>query len=102
MRVEAPEWISVARVKVVQNGTEVAVLDAEDRQGTVLMDRELDLQTPVDCWLVVVAEGEKDMAPAYCDKDGWGAVPLAVTNPFWVDADGDCELTLPARGGGGS
>ena len=36
------------------------------------------------------------MAPVYADGEGRGAVPFAVTNPLWVDADGDGVCT-PGR-----
>ena len=96
IRAEAPLWVALKTVKVLRGGTPVQAFEVGARTGTVALDRELDLDAPGDCWLVVLAEGEAGMAPLYSDERGFGATPFAVTNPFWLDADGD-GIVSPSR-----
>lgn len=93
LKVEAPQWVDVARVKVFRNGECVQTLEAGEREDAVVLERELELEAESDCWFVVSVEGDKGMTPVYSDEQGRGAVPFAVTNPFWVDADGDGVVT---------
>jgi len=93
VRVEAPLWITISTVTVFVNGKAAQVLKTEDRKDSILLDKSLDLEMKADGWIVVLVEGERGMAPLYCDDDGTGAVPFAVTNPIWVDANGDGTCT---------
>jgi len=97
VRVEAPDWISVDRVTLVRCGVPVRALKPGRREGSVLLDERVELAAQNDCWFVVLAEGEGSMAPLYCDERGIGSSPFAVTNPFWVDADGDGVVRLEGR-----
>jgi hypothetical protein len=94
LAVEAPRWVDVARVKVFRNGECVETLDVGERDGVAVLERELEFEVESDCWFVVSVEGDRGMTSVYDDERGRGAVPFAVSNPFWVDADGDGALTL--------
>jgi len=89
VKVEGPQWLSIARVKVVLNGRVERTFTAAERDLSVLFEQELKLEVKKDSWLVVIVEGDKGMSPVYVDEDGTGAVAFAVTNPFWIDADGN-------------
>jgi hypothetical protein len=89
VRVEAPQWISISRVKIFQDGRLAKSLPAGERKESLLFDDEIALSFARDGWIVVLAEGDKNMSPVYCEDDGGGATPLAISNPFFVDADGD-------------
>ncbi len=94
VRVSAPGWIDVQRLKVYRNSELVEEI-AVSSNGTVRRcDRSLDIGVPGDCWVVVVVEGDRSMAPVYGTREG--PTPWAVTNPFWIDADGDGLVRIQA------
>ncbi|MDP6438606.1 MAG: hypothetical protein QGH74_03130 [Candidatus Brocadiia bacterium] len=94
VRVLAPEWMDVARVRVFSNGAIAHELKVGSREGALALERTVEVAAERDGWIVVVATGDRAMTAAYSDEDGLGAVPFAVTNPFWIDADGDGLVSL--------
>jgi hypothetical protein len=91
LRIRAPLWIDVTKATVYCNGEVAEEIEMPEPTKALRCDRVLELDVPGDCWFVVVVEGERPLAPAY----GGGSrapTPFAVTNPFWVDADGDGEV----------
>ncbi len=93
LKISAAPWIDVRRVSVYRNGTAVHQFDLAETEGTVRWDDALEVDTSADCWFVVRVEGDRPMRPVYPGPHS--PTPFAVTNPFWVDADGDGEVTVP-------
>lgn len=89
VRVRAAAWISIEHVAVYRNGRLVRRFDAADNADVLRLDETFDVSVPGDCWFVVVAEGTRPMVAAY-GADAPEA--FAVTNPIWVDADGDGRI----------
>jgi hypothetical protein len=87
--VEAPSWIDVTTVVVLGNGKP---LETVTPAGTVRrVDRTLRLTLAKDTWLAVIVRGARpDMT-----QQRAGVLPFALTNPIWVDADGDGRFTPP-------
>ncbi len=84
--VRAPAWIDARSVEVYVNG-ELAHRNARAR--AVLPGNRLEWVTRLkierDSWVVVVAKGEKSLEPVIPGK----IIPFGLTNPIYVDADGD-------------
>jgi len=96
IRVHAPLWMDVARVTIYRNG-EVVQQFALEGGGTALRcDRLLELEAPHDCWFVARVEGTRPL-PALYSAAADAPPAFAVTNPFWVDADGDGHVRIPPR-----
>jgi len=93
LRVSAPSWVDVRSVTVYRNGVPVEDVALEPPQGPVRCDLVLNLQAPTDCWFVVCVRGVRPMTPVYGLR-GIPPAPWAVTNPFWVDADGDGQVSV--------
>ncbi|MHC5034617.1 MAG: CehA/McbA family metallohydrolase, partial [Planctomycetota bacterium] len=91
LRVRAPLWIDVSKATVYCNGHIAEEVEIPEPTKPLRCDRVLGLEVPGDCWFVVVVEGERPLVPAYCGGSS-APTPFAVTNPFWVDADGDGEV----------
>ena len=51
-----------------------------------------------DAWYVVVARGNRALAPVIPNLGEREVLPLAFSNPIWIDADGDGKFT-PSRNG---
>jgi hypothetical protein len=94
VRVECPNWLDVDRVQVLLNGRPDPSLNFTRARnpeffgdGPVKFKRELTLAVEADAHVIVVALGEgSTLGPVM------GAVsepPVAISNPIWVDADGN-------------
>ena len=94
VRVRAVSWVDCDRVKVVINGAVVKVIEVPDRRDLTRLDTEVDLEVAADSWIVLLVEGDDSLAPIVHDG-ARPVLPLAVSNPVWVDADGDGKWTPP-------
>jgi len=94
VRVYAPRWVQVKTVTVYRNGEVAASFEVPSPEGPLVFDRAVRLDARSDCWFVVAVEGEQGMWPAYCGQGASAVIPFAVTNPFWIDADGDGVISL--------
>jgi hypothetical protein len=93
VRVQAAPWVKAATANVYRNGDVVESFPL-DQTGAVLRgDRLLELEAPRDCWFVVCVSDTRPLPALYCMAPE-GPPAFAVTNPFWVDADGDGELRV--------
>ncbi len=92
LRVYAPPWMDAGSVLIYRNGDVVETLTLEAPEGAALRaDRLLELDAPRDSWFVVRVCGSRPLPALYC-MTADGPPGVAVTNPFWVDADGDGEV----------
>jgi hypothetical protein len=116
VRVQCPNWLDVNRVQVFLNGHPRQQLNFLRRQaphkfanGVVKFDQQIELALEQDTHVIVAAAGEglevgRVMGPS------WGKqMPIAVSNPIFVDVDGKgfasnrdlLGLPLPAKAEGG-
>jgi hypothetical protein len=108
LRVRAASWIDCDRAFVYVNGERVAMLPIPAGRSPVRLEQELELcflgqctahgharvapsGRAFDAWVVVVVEGDDPLTPVLRPE----ARPLAITNPVWVDGDGDGRWTSP-------
>jgi hypothetical protein len=87
LRVSAAPWVDVSWGRIYCNGEVVKEFPILPSDRPLRADRTIEVQVPADCWFVVEVQGDSPMAPVYGAEDA--PRPWAVTNPFWVDADGD-------------
>ncbi len=97
IRIQSPTWIRLAEANLIFNGE---IVETFDLRGTELAPLRLDITAPLtvaeDGWVVLEVLGEGDMWPV-----APGGQPYAMTNPLFVDADGDgwkSPLPTPAEG----
>lgn len=90
VHVEAPSWMDVSSYRVLENGE---VLDAGPLTGAdqdptdqvVRLDRTFSARVSADAFYMMIVEG----TPASRNEPVMGARARTVTNPVFVDADGD-------------
>jgi hypothetical protein len=108
VQVCAPSWISASRVELFANGVSIRTneISASDaRSPGVKAVVEWTIPRPAhDVHLVGIATGPGVSAPFWATpkpyqptSPGWTNRVIAVTNPIWIDADGDGRFTA-ARG----
>ena len=81
IRVDAPPWMEPGTLRVYRNG---AVVHEEPVTGDLPFDVQIPMSTPDDAWFAVEVEGTESLGPLWRDF-----TPYAMTNAFFVDADGD-------------
>lgn len=99
VKVEAPTWIGVTTVRLVENGVIIATETMADAHAgpdlahpAVRFDGVLKAKPVKDSWYVVEVLGVGDLAPVWLEGP-----PYALTNPIDVDADGDGTWTPPGN-----
>jgi hypothetical protein len=62
----------------------------------VRLEVETELNVSKDAWVLVLVEGDDPIDPQV-DEENDRCRPLALTNPLWIDADGDGRWTSLAQ-----
>jgi hypothetical protein len=92
LRVQAPDWMQLAEARLVSHGQVIWSEPADlwtGGEGAVVLEREVDLQLPADAWLVLEVTGRGSLYPVS------GVTPYALTNPIYVDVDGNGRFDPP-------
>lgn len=88
-------WLDVSEVRLVVDGERRPPLALEGADGrTVKFRRRVRVEMPRDGWIAVEVLGARSLYPIVQQRSGDGAaadaaLPYAITNPIFVDADGD-------------
>lgn len=94
-------WLDVSEVRIIVNGERRETLAAGGRGeggvGTLKLERRVRLTLDRDAWIAVEVLGRKSMFPGLQARAGDGrpesaALPYALTNPIYVDANGDGKV----------
>jgi hypothetical protein len=99
VRVQCPNWFDVDRVQVFANGRPDPKLNFTRRttpgrfgpslgQGGVKFEQELPIELPADAHLIVAAAAEQSTLGPVMGPDHEKDMPIAVSNPLFVDVDG--------------
>jgi hypothetical protein len=93
VRVRAPAWIAIDRITILLDGAPIERRKVKSRDprtpGAVRFDDTFRIPVATDGFVVVRVDGDRPMAPVIGDAGRFPVYPLAVTNPIWLDADGD-------------
>ena len=87
--VQAAPWVSVDRVTLYLNGLEAKRWTVAPGTDAVRFHEAVDLTAAKDGYVVVRVDGEKSLAPVVGDRKTFTAYPFALTNPVFLDVDGD-------------
>jgi hypothetical protein len=87
--VQAAPWVSVERVTLYLNGQEAKRWTVAPGTDAMRFHETLDLTAKSDGYVVVRVDGEKSLAPVVGDRKTFTAYPFALTNPVFLDVDGD-------------
>ncbi len=94
LHVEALPEVDVTRIDVLVDCDLALSVAATDPTGTVKLDVMEQLVFSADAYVVVIVVGEDPM-PRGLEAYDAASVPRVVTNPIFVDADGDGVWTAP-------
>ncbi len=95
VRVQCPNWFDVDRVQVFLNGVAAEPLNFTRRSsperfsnGTVKFEQDIPLRLEKDSHVIVVAIGEQSKLGPVMGPEHGNELPVAVSNPIFVDVDG--------------
>ncbi len=96
--IQAAPWIDVRRVELLVNGQRrgkpIEVPASKSRER---FQSAIDLKISEDSFVVVVVRGDVSLEPIVARPSGRAApLPIAITNPIYLDRDGDGKWTPPA------
>jgi hypothetical protein len=95
--VRAATWISVQKLTVLGPGnTVLATRQIPPATGVVRFDDTIELDVARDGYAILRVDGDRPMAPNVGDIRSFLVYPMAVTNPIWIDVDGDGKVTPAA------
>jgi hypothetical protein len=89
IEVDAAPWVSVSSVVLYVNGIELKRWAVPPGTETVRFKDQLDLTVTRDSWAVVRVDGDKPLSPVIGDMRRFDVRPLALTNPIFLDFDGN-------------
>jgi len=97
--VQAAPWVSVDRVTLYLNGREAKQWEVPSGEAVVRFKETFEVVTPTDGYLVVRVDGKKPLTPVVGDRKTFTAYPFALTNPVFLDVDGDGRYRTGAKHG---
>jgi hypothetical protein len=98
VKVEAPSWIAVDTIRLLENGVPVATVDLsawsrpEGLRSAIRYEGTLSAPSRADAWYVLEVLGSGNLWPIESSD-----APYAMSNPIDVDSDGDGLWTPPAQ-----
>ncbi|HEY4181108.1 MAG TPA: CehA/McbA family metallohydrolase [Kofleriaceae bacterium] len=90
--VKAPAWMHVDRVVILVDGVPLLHQPIHGKPP-LRFDQTFKIPISRDTFVVVRVDGDHPMAPVIGDGAAFRVFPLAITNPIWVDVDGDGKVT---------
>ena len=90
MSVEAPTWIAVDEIRLLENGVVIQTITPPPEAGVVRFEGALTAHPARDAWYAIEVVGSGSLSPVELDDS-----PYALTNPIEIDVDGDGAWTPP-------
>ena len=90
--IRAASWVSVDRVRVIMNGDQIRVIPVPKQKGALSYQDSIQLPVLRDAWVLITVEGDQPLEPILEFNDR-AIMPVALTNPIRIDANGDGQFT---------
>jgi hypothetical protein len=101
IKVQSAPWVSVNEVRVIVNGERKIILPVKAPRGQILkLEDRISLNIKSDSYIAVEVLGSETLYPVVqsrLKRDGYDSRPLpyALTNPIFVDVDGNGKFDSP-------
>lgn len=94
VKVQAPTWMEVTELVLIRNGVQEQVIVIDDAgdpalRPVVRYEGSIPVSAAADSWYILRVRGTQKVDHLA------NHIPRAITNPFYLDADGDGEFTPP-------
>jgi hypothetical protein len=95
VEVQAAPWVSVSSAALYVSGKEAKRWAVPPSAEAVRLRDAIDVSLQGDGWIVARVDGDKTLAPVVGDNKRFDVRPLALTNPVFVDVDGNGMYDAP-------
>ncbi len=95
IEIDAAPWISVANASLYVDGRVTQRWTVPASQNVVRMRTGFDLAVERDAYVVLRVEGDRPLTPVAGEPGGFRVFPMALTNPVYIDVDGDGRYDAP-------
>ena len=99
LEVRAAPWVSVSSAILYVDGHETHRWKVEKSTAVVRLKETFPLHVARDAWVVVRVDGDEPLAPVVGDRKRFDVRPLALTNPVFLDVDGNGKYDPPEKHG---
>jgi hypothetical protein len=99
IEVRAAPWVSVSTVVLYVDGHEAHRWKVPKSGAAVRFADSFPVHVARDGWVVVRVDGDEPLAPVVGDRLRFDVRPLALTNPVFLDVDGNGKYDPPERHG---
>jgi hypothetical protein len=93
IQVQAAPWVTVSMVTLYLNGQDYKKWPVAPGTQVLRFKMELDVEVKSDSYVVLRVDGDQPMAPVIGDRTRFDVRPLALTNPVFLDTNGDGAFT---------
>jgi hypothetical protein len=93
--IQAAPWISVSRARLYMNGEEIKRWDVPETTDVVRLKDFVDVEVTRDSYIFARVDGNKTLFPVVGDPKRFTVLPLAITNPVFLDVDGKSSWAPP-------
>jgi len=101
IKVQSAPWVSVDEVRVIINGERKIILPVKaPREQILKFQDKISLNIKYDSYIAIEVLGNETLFPVVqrrSKNDGYecGPLPYALTNPIFVDVDGNGKFDSP-------
>lgn len=101
LKVKSAPWISVDEVRLIVNGKRKIIFPVQESENSVLKFSEtISLSLTEDCSFAAEILGKRSLFPVHQSRARYGlfenaTLPYALTNPIFVDVDGNGTFDPP-------
>ena len=99
LEVRAAPWVSVSTVTLYLDGHEAHRWKVDRSDQPVRLHETFPVHVARDAWVVLRVDGDEPMAPVVGDRKRFDVRPLALTNPVFLDVDGNGKYDPPEHHG---
>jgi hypothetical protein len=100
--VQAAPWVSVDHVQLIVGGKPIKQWEVPgDATAPVRFHERADFDVKGDSYVLVRVDGDRSLTPVVGDRKTFTAYPFALTNPVFLDVDGDGRYSTGAAHGHG-
>jgi len=101
LKVESAPWVSVDEVRLIVNGKRKIIFPAEESEDSVLkFFEQISLPPEKDSYIAAEVLGKRSLFPIHQARARHGlrenaTLPYALTNPIFIDVDGNGKFDPP-------
>lgn len=92
--VQAAPWIGTDRLVLFVDGKKTSEIRLDGRE-TIRHQDTHTVSCDADCFVVAMVDSDEPLAPVIVDRPDMTPRPIALTNPIFLDVDGDGRFTPP-------